>query len=110
MDKPLCAILSIADIEASGKYEIDLGEVPAQYEDLWEQERQQGTILLLEQLNDNQPSFSAFLPYLRRYCSVVYHMFLADTARPLSMTINGTAITSLDPLFMEDASKNGDAG
>ena len=110
MDKPLCAILSITDIEASGKYEIDLGEIPTEYEEFWKQELQQGTILLLESLNDNQPSFSHFLPYLCRYCSVVYHLFLADTSRQLAMTINDETLASLDPLFMKEASNNGSLG
>lgn len=109
---PLCAVLPMAEVEATGEYKIDLGEVPAQYQEYWTkdfgEERQSGTTLILEELNENQPSYSRFLAYFRRYCAQVYHLFLADTDKPLVMGINSEEpLEPVDPLFFTEAKANG---
>jgi len=106
----LCGILSKIKIEESGKYEIDIGEPPEHYKNLWNQyaaSNTKGTLLCIEQLNDSQPSYRAFLDYMRRYCGVLYHMFIEDTERNLSIEINGKEIAPIDPLFMAEAQANG---
>ena len=103
-----CAILSIHQIENSGKYEIDLGEVPEKYNAIYDRylsRSEQGTILILEDLNNNQPPFSKFLSYLKRYCSVVYHLFLENES--LQIIVNNETLTAIDPLFLNEARENG---
>jgi hypothetical protein len=107
--KPVCAILSLDEVEQSGKYEIDLGDPPDDLAQLWEELRvndQQGTLLVLRELNENQPAFATFLEYFRRYSSLTYHLFMEDPD-PLSIIVNGQKLTPLDPLFMKEASANG---
>ena len=112
MPSPLCAVLPMEEVENTGEYKIELGEVPEQYQEYWtkyavNQDRQHGTTLILEELNDNQPSFSRFLTYLRRYCAVVYHMLLSNEDSWRTMTINGESLEPIDPLFMSEAEENG---
>ncbi len=113
MSEPLCAVLPMSEVEATGEYKIELGEVPAQYQEYWTKDfsgadRASGTTLILEELNDNQPSYNRFLAYLRRYCAQVYHLFLADADKPLIMSINNDeALKPLDPLFFTEAKANG---
>ena len=106
----LCGLLSKIEIEESGKYEIDIGEPPEHYKKLWDKyaaSETKGTLLCIEQLNDSQPSYRAFLDYMKRYCGVLYHMFLEDIERNLSIQINEKPIEPIDPLFMEEAQASG---
>ena len=113
MPAPLCAILPMAEVEATGEYRIDLGDVPTQYQEHWTrdfsgEERESGTTLILEELNENQPSYSKFLAYFRRYCAQVYHLFLEDEEKPLVIGINNNdSLKPLDPLFFREAEENG---
>ena len=59
----LCAKLSLSSVEESGQYEIDLGEVPAEYS-AYATIEQHGTVVLIRDLNDNQPSHTRFTEYL----------------------------------------------
>jgi len=103
---PQCGILSIQKIENSGEYEIDLGEVPDEYNEICQKYlKEKGTILILEELNDNQPSFSRFLSYFKRYCSVVYHLFLSNES--FQIEINNDKLKAVDPLFLDEARTNG---
>jgi hypothetical protein len=45
--------------------------------------------------------------YFQRYCAITYHMFLQDGQRPISIIVNGTVLSPIDPLFMAEAEKNG---
>jgi hypothetical protein len=107
-DKPLCAILSREYIEKVGNYEIDLGDnPPLQYAELWEQHapnKDQGTILIIEDLNT--PPDVDFIDYLRRYCGIIYHLFLEEQ-RIRTFSIDNKEIEPLDPLFMKEAKENG---
>ena len=113
MPAPLCAILPMAEVEATGEYKIDLGPIPTQYQEHWDkqfqgQEHTSGTTLILEELNENQPSYSRFLAYLRRCCAQVYHLFLEDSDKPLSIYINSEEpLIPIDPLFLDEAKTNG---
>ena len=106
--EPICARLSMSDVEQSGRYEIDLGEVPDEMHAVWEAAgiEAHGTVLLIRQLTDGQPPHADFQDYLKRYCSVVYHRFLESTVQPLSMTIGETTLQPFDPLFMEEARRD----
>ena len=108
---PLCARLSIPDVERSGKYEIDLGSIPSDFIRYWEESGlASGTVLIIRDLNDNRPSFAAFSEYLKRCCSVVYHRFLEREDKSLDMSIDGTSLVPFDPLFLSLARKNGSLG
>lgn len=112
METPLCGILSRQEIERTGDYTIDLGDSPAPYHELWERHapnKEHGTVLLIEELNT--PRFKDFIDYFRRYCGIVYHMFLEDKTQPFSITvedtqtsiIEDTKVKPIDPLFLEEA-------
>jgi len=115
MKTPLCGILSRQEIERSGEYTIDLGEAPVPYHELWERyapNKDHGTILLIEELNT--PRFKDFIEYFRRYCGIVYHMFLEDNTRLFSITVEDlqgsigdeTKVKPIDPLFLDEAKTN----
>jgi hypothetical protein len=104
-----CAILSLADVTESGKYEIDLGAPPEPYRTKWNElcgNYPSGTLLVIDDLNDNQPSHTRFSEYLARYCGNVYHLFLQE-AEPISMVVNRNEVKSKDPLFLQEAMQNG---
>jgi hypothetical protein len=108
--EPICALLSVSEVEASGRYEIDLGAPPKEHLERWEEfapNKSHGTVVVLRQLTENQPSFSRFQEYLRRYCSVVFHMFMDHKERPIRVSINGKDLKSADPLFFGEARANG---
>lgn len=110
MTSPVCGILSIQAIQDSENYEIDLGEIPEKYNSFYEKhllKNEQGTILILEGLNGNQPSYSKFLAYFKRYCSIIYHLFLEEKVHGLQIKINNILIEPKDPLFFEEAINNG---
>lgn len=110
LDKPICAILSASDVEERNEYAIDIGDPPDELATLWRRHapnENHGTLVLVSDLNDSQPPYSRFLEYLRRYCSVTYHMFIGDTAKPLSITVNGQTLKAIDPLFTQEAVANG---
>lgn len=102
----LCARLSLSSVEHSGRYEIELGDVPddlAAYSTLDDH----GTVLIVRQLNDNQPAHTRFTDYLRRYCAIVYHRFMERSEDPLRIYVDGLEIEPFDPLFLEEAEQNG---
>jgi len=106
-ESPLCGILSREDIEASGKYEIDFGDPPTEYLELWEEynisNEEQGTLLILDELNE--PPYNEFIDYFQRYSSIIYHLFLKESE--FSIIINDKQLESFDPLFLEESEKNG---
>ena len=106
---PLCAKLSISYIEQSGEYKIDLGDIPEEFLHHWEKSQIQkhGTILIIRELNENQPQYANFSNYIQRYCSIVFHRFLEKQASPIEMSIGSANLKPFDPLFLSDASKNG---
>lgn len=109
MPAPLCAILSLRHVQESGQYEIDLGEMPDEYRKYWDSVvSDHGTVLVLSELSENQPRHTLFPEYLKRYCGVVYHVFLADRERALTVSINGNQVRPQDPLFMDEATANGE--
>ena len=102
---PLCAKLSMFDVEQSGKYEVDLGDIPEELLPVWEQAdiNDHGTVLLISDLTGGQPPHSAFQDYLKRYCSIVYHRFMEARDRtPITMTIGGSDLVPFDPLFLDE--------
>ena len=106
-DNPLlCARLSLSSVEHTGQYEIDLGDVP---DDLQEYSTldDHGTVLILRELNDNQPSHTRFTGYLRRYCAIVYHRFMENPNSPLCINVGGEELKPFDPLFSDEAERNG---
>ena len=103
----LCAKLSLSSVEASGQYEIELGDVPQQYADLAATLGDHGTIVIVRDLNDNQPPHTKFTDYFRRYCATVYHRFMERTESPLRLFIAGVELRPLDPLFFQEAHTNG---
>ena len=109
---PLCARLSIAEVEMTGKYEIDLGDVPDELTHYWDRYGSTpGTVLLLRDLHSNQPAYSAFNDYLARFCSTTYHRFMdEDQEKPLVMSLNGKELSPFDPLFLAQAKENNSLG
>lgn len=108
-DRPICAILSAALVEETNEYVIDIGDPPEDLATLWRRyapSPEQGTLVVIGELNDSQPPFSKFLDYIRRFCSVTYHLFLEDTP-PLGMSVNGQALKPVDPLFTKEAESSG---
>jgi hypothetical protein len=104
-----CAILSVEDIVTSGEYRIDLGEPPANLLTLWNEHTpnpDHGTLLYIDQPTESQPGYSAFVPYFKRYCSNIYHLFLSKKER-LAIFVDGDPLTPIDPLFFNEASANG---
>ncbi len=109
MTSPICAILSIEYVQSTGKYEVEIGDIPVIYQEIWDTHspsKESGTTLILEQLNESQPPFSKFLPYIQRYCSIIYHLFL-DSEHPIRMNVNGELLEPKDPLFLEKSRQNG---
>ena len=109
---PICARFSITDIERTGEYQIDLGDIPDEYSDMWESYHDDGpgTVLIIRELNEGQPSYSRFSDYLQRYCSTIFHRFIEREDPPLEVTINGTSLKPFDPLFFAAAKDNGPMG
>lgn len=120
---PLCAKLSIADIEQSesGKYEIDLGDIPNEFKQHWDKSKveEHGTVLVIRALNESQPPYSSFSEYLKRYCSIVFHRFIegfnrsegaASSIGPIDMSIGSTSLKPFDPLFLSQAIENDSLG
>lgn len=107
---PICAVLTMADVEESGKYEIELGDPPVEHLELWKEmalSQEHGTLVLLRQLTENQPPYTRFSEYLKRYCGVVHHMFMEKQENPVLINLNGEPIRPIDPLFMKEAQQNG---
>ena len=106
--EPICARLSMSDVEQSGKYEVELGEVPDDLLTIWEAAGidGHGTVLLIRQPTDGQPAHADFQSYLQRYCSIVYHRFLGGDVQSISMTIGDKKLKSFDPLFMKEVQKD----
>ena len=104
---PLCARLSMFEVEQSGKYEVDLGEIPEPLLPVWQSSNidDHGTILLIRDLTEGQPSHSAFQDYLRRYCSTVYHRFMERRKNPVDIEIGGVTLEPFDPLFLAVADR-----
>ncbi|CAA6825840.1 MAG: Unknown protein [uncultured Thiotrichaceae bacterium] len=109
-DKPLCATLSLQDVEDAGEYQISIGEAKEEYLNLWDgysAEIEHGTVLIIDSLNDGQSTSTKFIDYLTRYCGQVYHMAIEDNDSPVRLYINNDEISPIDPLFMDEATKNG---
>ena len=108
---PLCARLAMADIQATGKYQIELGEIPSDLDEYWTTYGgKRGTVLIIRALNQNRPAYSRFVAYLERYCSMIYHRFLERADSPLVLSVNGKLVTAYDPLFLDVARTNGSLG
>lgn len=109
-EKPICAILSASLVEETNEYVIDIGEPPEDLTNLWRRyapNADRGTLVAIGELNDSQPPFSRFLEYIRRFCSITYHLFIEDSTAPLAMSVNGQALKPTDPLFTKEAEANG---
>ncbi len=107
---PMSAVLTLSDIEESGRYQIDLGEASGDLLEAWEKYARnpdKGSVLLLRQLNEGQPSVAPFVRYLRRYLGQIYHYFIAAG---LEVQLNGDTVDAIDPLFMAEAESNGAMG
>ena len=98
--------MSLSNVENSGKYEIDLGDVPTEYADR-ATFGNHGTVVIIRDLNDNQPPHTRFIDYLRRYCSIIYHRFMERTDSPLRISIEGAELRPFDPLFFYEAQTGG---
>ena len=66
-----------------------------------------GTVVVIRELNDNQPPHTKFTQYVRRYCAVVYHRFMERSGSPLRIFVGDEELQPFDPLFLEEADKNG---
>lgn len=104
---PLCARLSMLEVEQSGKYEVDLGDIPEALLPIWDNSNidGHGTILLIRNLTDGQPPHSAFQDYLRRYCSIVYHRFMERESKPVRIQVGGVKLEPFDPLFLAEVER-----
>ena len=109
---PLYAKLSRSDIEQSGVYQIDLGDIPDDYAERWETSVREGhgTILIIRNLVESRPSYSSFSDYLKRYCSTIYHRFLEQEPPVIEMYVGSTKLAPFDPLFFSVAKENGSLG
>ena len=109
-DVPLCAILSLHDVEETGEYQISIGDAKEEHLSFWDGysiNADSGTILIIDSLNDGQSISNKFISYLTRYCGQVYHMAIEDKDNPIALYINGTEVDPIDPLFMNEAVENG---
>ena len=108
---PLYARLSMPEVERTGEYQIDLGEIPEEYKDVWNTHRlgRTGTVLTIKELTDDAPVYDDFQSYLTRFCSTTYHRFLEVEKRKarLSMKVDGNGLSPFDPLFLREALTNG---
>jgi hypothetical protein len=107
MSHPACAVLRLADI--TDRYVIQIGDAAGAELDLWHSLRSDGsgTVLFVRDLNENQPAFSPFADYIKRYCSVIYHKFMQRPVAPILFRVNEASLPAVDPLFIEEAEKNG---
>jgi len=109
-DNPLCAVLSLSDVEDSGEYQISIGEAKEEFINLWDGyslNNNHGTILIIDDLNDGQSTSIGFESYLTRYCGMVYHMAIEDSESPIKLYINEKEVRPIDPLFLNEATENG---
>lgn len=109
-DVPLCAILSLREVEEAGEYQISIGEAKDKYQNLWDgysTSIENGTVLIIDSLNDGQSRSSKFMAYLTRYCGQVYHMAIEDTENLVNLYINDDKVEPIDPLFISEAVENG---
>lgn len=110
IDIPSCAILSLKDVEDAGEYQISIGEATEEFLDLWDGysvNTDSGTILIIDAINEGQSISNEFIEFLTRYCGQVYHMSIEDDKNPVNLYINNNKILPIDPLFMDEANKNG---
>lgn len=102
------AILSIREVERTGDYCIEVGKATEEYIELWNKYKispNSGTILIINELQDTQPTFSNFIAYFKRYCSNIYHLILESSE--LEIAINNIYIEGVDPLFEKEAREKG---
>ena len=107
---PICAILSTRVIEETNEYSVDFGEVPEELALIWRKhapDDKRGTIIVISDLNESQPSLTLFRDYFRRYCSITYHLRMEDATADLTISVNGQALKPIDPLFPIEANHNG---
>ena len=102
----LFARLSLSSVEESGEYAIDLGDVPPTYAN-YQTIEEHGTVVVIRELNDNQPPHTKFTEYLRRNCAIVYHRFMERPQSPLRICVGDQELQPFDPLFLAEADKNG---
>ena len=107
---PICAILSTRVIEETNEYSVDFGDVPDEQALIWRKhapDDKKGTIVVISDLNESQPSFTPFRDYFRRYCSITYHLRMEEPTANISISVNGQTLKPLDPLFPAEADVNG---
>ena len=105
---PLCAQMSIEEVEQSGEYQIDLGPIPDHLAHYWaDYGLDKGTVLIIRELNDSRPSYEAFAEYLGRHCAIIYHRFLEREEPRVAISVNSKQLTGFDPLFLNEAAENG---
>ncbi len=108
---PLYARLSMPEVERTGEYEIALGPIPQELEQLWTTQgiQDHGTVLMIRELTEDTPLYDNFHGYLTRFCSTTYHRFLQEPGQGanLSVAIDGHKLTGFDPLFLDQALANG---
>lgn len=111
-NSPICARFSITDIERTGQYEIELGDIPDEFASHWENHHcdGSGTVLVVRELNEGNPSYSQFSGYFGRYCSTIYHRLLEREDANVDITINDVRLKPFDPLFFATAKANGPMG
>lgn len=110
LDTPLCAVLSLQDVEDAGEYQISIGKIEEEYLNLWENYSvsiNKGTVLIIDSVNDGQSASNKFIKYLTRYCGQIYHMSIEDTENPINLFINNSEVPPIDPLFIDEAITNG---
>lgn len=107
MDEPICAILSIQDVEEQGEYRIKIGSLEDEYVVLWNKYaiEEHGTVLIIDDVYEAEQSLSRFGDYFARHCGITYHMLIED--KDLCIKINGTIINAEDPIHEKEAMKNG---
>lgn len=107
---PICAVLTMADVEESGQYRIDLGEVEGEWMGYWSRylpaNASSGTVVVIRQLHENQPNAGPFVDYLNRHLGQVFHLFIQEDL--LELSVNGHVVSPIDPLFAKEAREGGE--
>ena len=110
-ESPLFARLSMPEVERTGDYQIELGAIPEEHQELWNTHAldEHGTVLIIRELTEDTPLYDNFHAYVTRFCATTYHRFLeAQHQRPTtSMAIDGQPLSPFDPLFLDEAVANG---
>ncbi|HEV7345007.1 MAG TPA: ATP-binding protein [Devosia sp.] len=105
----IAGILSLEEI--SEDYFIQLGSPSERELDIWNRHRRQdesGTVLYIDGVQESAPARQSFVKYFRRHVGNIFHLFLEDQENPLVINVDGDAVQPIDPLFIAEASGNGD--